>query len=232
MKILITNDDGFDAPGIEALLRICEPLGRVVMVAPHGPKSGVGHAVTTGQPLELREHGHDRFSLSGTPADCVRVALTELLPDADWVVAGINAGGNLGADAYTSGTLAAVREAAFLGRPALAVSQYVARERRIDWDATGRRARRVLSTVLARTHEPGFYWNANLPHPEDDNRICDVIEAPLDPSPMLIRYRREDDAFHWDGDYHQRPREAGSDVDVCFSGSISLTRIPLRLAIP
>ncbi len=109
MKILITNDDGFDAPGIEALVRICEPLGRVTMVAPNRPRSGVGHAVTTGQPLELREHGRDRFSLSGTPADCVRVALSELLPDADWVLAGINAGGNLGADAYSSGTLAAVR---------------------------------------------------------------------------------------------------------------------------
>lgn len=228
MKVLVTNDDGFDAPGIAALLRICESLGRVVMVAPDAPNSGVGHAVTTGRPLELREYGRDRFSISGTPADCVRVALTELLPDADWVFAGINAGGNLGADAYTSGTLAAVREAALLGRPGLALSQYVARDRCIDWDATARRAERAIESVLARSQEPGFYWNANLPHPEDSDQACEVVSAHLDPSPMLVRYRRAGEAFHWDGNYHERPRESGSDVDVCFSGGISLTRLPLR----
>jgi 5'-nucleotidase len=229
MKILVTNDDGFDAPGIDALFRICARLGQVVMVAPSAPQSGVGHAVTTSRPLELCEHGPDRYSLSGTPADCVRVALREVLPDADWVVAGINAGGNLGADAYTSGTLAAVREAALLGFSGLAVSQYIARRRPLDWEASALRATPVLETVFARGHQAGFYWNANLPHPAEPAGVPKVVDAPLDTSPMLVRYRREGDAFHWDGDYHGRPREAGSDVDICFSGAISLTRLPLRL---
>ncbi len=229
MKILVTNDDGFDAPGMQALVRVCAEFGRVVMVAPHGPQSGVGHAVTTKQPLELREHGVDRYSLSGTPADCARVALLEIAPDADWVVSGINAGGNLGADAYTSGTLAATREAALLGYPALAVSQYIARGLALDWEATARRAARVIEAVLERRQDAHAYWNANLPHPEDPSEDCAIVEAPLDPSPMLVRYRRSDQQFEWDGDYHGRPREAGSDVDVCFSGNIALTRLSLRV---
>ncbi len=232
MKILLTNDDGFDAPGIERLRELCARWGEVTVVAPAGAMSGVGHAVTTGEPLALREHGPGRYSLTGTPADCVRVALAELLADADWVVAGINAGGNLGADAYTSGTLAAVREGALLGRPALALSQYVARERSIDWEMSGRRAERVLEAVFTRPPEPEVYWNANLPHPEDERHLPAVVEAPLDPSPMLVRYRRVDDHFHWGGDYHDRPREPGSDVDVCFSGEIALTRLPLRIPHP
>lgn len=229
MKVLVTNDDGFDAPGIEALLGVCAPLGRVVMVAPARPQSGVGHAVTTHDSLTLERRGVDRYALGGTPADCVRLALTELLPDADWVIAGINAGGNLGADAYTSGTLAAAREAALLGRPALAISQYVARDRRIEWEATAARAQRVLARVVSGPSESGVYWNANLPHPADPDDGHEIVETRLDTSPMLVRFRRVADAFHWDGDYHERPREVGSDVDVCFSGRISLTRIPLRV---
>ncbi len=232
MKILLTNDDGYDAPGIERLREVCGAWGEVTVVAPAGAMSGVGHAVTTSQPLALREHDAAHFSLSGTPADCVRVGLRELVPDTDWVVAGINAGGNMGADAYTSGTLAAVREAALLGWPALALSQYVAPARPIDWEGSGRRAQRVLEDVLARPREPEVYWNANLPHPEDERRVCAVVEAPLDPSPMLVRYRRVDDHFHWGGDYHERPREPGSDVDVCFSGEIALTRLPVRIPHP
>lgn len=232
MKILLTNDDGFDAPGIERLRQLCSAWGEVTVVAPAGAMSGVGHAVTTAAPLALREYGPGRYSLTGTPADCVRVALQEIVADVDWVVAGINAGGNLGADAYTSGTLAAAREGALLGCPALAVSQYVAPERSIDWEASGRRAQRVLETVFARPRDSEFYWNANLPHPADERGIPAVVEAPLDSSPMLVRYRRVDDQFHWDGDYHGRPRKPGSDVDVCFSGEIALTRIPLRIPHP
>ena len=228
MKLLVTNDDGIDAPGIEALEQLCRSWGDVVVVAPDRPQSGVGHAVTTHDALELHEVGRGRHALTGTPADCVRVGLHELLPDADWVVAGINAGGNLGADAYTSGTLAAAREGAFLGKPALAISQYVARAKPIAWNATARRAAAVLERVFAQQPLAHTYWNANLPHPASDAAPVEVVEAPLDPSPMLVRYRRVDGAIHWDGDYHERPRERGSDVDVCFSGNVALTRISLR----
>ncbi|HYH66006.1 MAG TPA: 5'/3'-nucleotidase SurE, partial [Urbifossiella sp.] len=99
MKLLVTNDDGIDADGIAALLVAARTVGEPVVVAPAGPQSGVSHAVTTGTAVrvEERDGGHAVF---GTPADCVRVGLLHVVPDARFVLAGVNHGGNLGADVY------------------------------------------------------------------------------------------------------------------------------------
>jgi 5'-nucleotidase len=106
-RILVTNDDGWDAPGLAALKTLAARLGRVQLIAPREPHSYAGHRVTTDCPLVLAETGPEEFSLTGTPADCVRLGLTTLFPDIDWVLSGINRGGNLGADIFTSGTVAA-----------------------------------------------------------------------------------------------------------------------------
>src|SRR5262249_26291514 len=127
MRFLLTNDDGVDAPGLKVLFVAAEPLGDAVVVAPAEHHSGCSHQVTTRQPLRVAEHAARRFAVDGTPADCVRVALHALAPAAEWVLSGINAGGNLGADVYVSGTVAAAREAVLHGRPAVAVSQYLKR---------------------------------------------------------------------------------------------------------
>ena len=128
MILLLTNDDGIDAPGLTALETACRGWARrVLVVAPKDPHSGCGHRETTDRPLVLEQVGLDRFHVDGTPADCVRLALTTLLrpagggdaggdpldrPQVDWVLSGINAGGNLGVDIHHSGTVAAAREAA------------------------------------------------------------------------------------------------------------------------
>src|SRR5262245_38934404 len=125
LELLLTNDDGIDAPGIEALHQAVEGLGRCLVVAPDSARSGAGHSVTTKEPILVRRIREGWHALAGTPADCTRVALTQLATRTDWVLAGINRGGNLGADTYISGTVAAAREAAFLGRPSMAISQYV-----------------------------------------------------------------------------------------------------------
>lgn len=111
MKLLLTNDDGIDADGLHALLTAVRGLGEPVVVAPAGPQSGVSHAVTTDGPVRVEPRGDGRFAVRGTPADCVRVVLHRLCPDAGLVLSGINHGGNLGADVYYSGTVVAVREA-------------------------------------------------------------------------------------------------------------------------
>ncbi len=134
MRLLLTNDDGWDAPGLAALKTLAAQLGEVYVLAPRDPHSYAGHRVTTEDPLELVETGPQQFSLSGTPADCVRVALVELFPAIDWVLSGINRGGNLGADIFTSGTVAAAREAALLGKRAIAISQYVQKGMPLDWN--------------------------------------------------------------------------------------------------
>src|SRR5258708_5269061 len=142
--LLLTNDDGLGAPGLEALYEAAEGLGHRFMVAPSGPLSGCGHRVTTERPILVRRHAEDRLAVEGTPADCVRLALHHLAPATAWVLAGINRGGNLGTDVHHSGTVAAIREAVIHGRPGIALSQYVARGRPIDWLRTAQWARRVL----------------------------------------------------------------------------------------
>ena len=122
MKFLLSNDDGIDARGLEALLRAARAIGEAVVVAPAGPQSGVSHAVTAHAPVRIEPRGDDRFAVHGTPADCTRIGLLKLVPDAEWVLSGINHGGNLGADVHYSGTVAAAMEGRHLGLPAIAVS--------------------------------------------------------------------------------------------------------------
>ncbi len=227
MKLLLTNDDGIDAPGLEALLAAAHQLGEVRVAAPACGHSGCGHRVTTDSPIRVRQLTAERFAVEGTPADCVRVALHDLAPDADCVLAGINAGGNLGADVYHSGTVAAVREAALHGRAGIALSHYRRRGFDFDWQRAARLVLPVLRDLLNRPLVPGSFWNVNLPHLLPDAPNPEIVFCPLEPAPLPLRYRREDDLFHYDGDYHGRARRPGSDVDVCFGGNIAVTLLRL-----
>ncbi len=124
--LILTNDDGWDAPGLAALARAAKGLGQCHVVAPIGPISGCGHRVTTHAPIAVARPKEGCVSVAGTPADCVRLALHHLVPRPTWVLSGINAGGNLGTDVHYSGTVAAVREAAIHGVPGIALSHYIA----------------------------------------------------------------------------------------------------------
>src|SRR5205085_713736 len=161
---LLTNDDGIDAPGLEALHAAARELGTVSVVAPAAGHSGCGHRVTTETGIRVLEVSPGRFAVEGTPADCVRVGLHELAPEANWILSGINAGGNLGADVYHSGTVAAVREAALHGRAGIALSQYRRRGIEFDWHRATILVLPVLRELLMRPLSPGAFWNVNLPH--------------------------------------------------------------------
>ncbi len=227
MKCIVTNDDGIEAPGIAVLARILENFGTPVIIAPEVEQSGVGHRVTSRTPLRVNTVGENRFSINGTPADCVRLGLKHLAGDAGWVFSGINPGANLGSDVYNSGTVAAAREAAILGRPAVAVSQYIARNHKIDWEITSVHAERVIRTLLERKLPPGYFWNVNLPHPLTQENHPETVFCGLDINPHDYRYREEEDGFVYEGIIHDRPRREGRDVAVCFGGSISVTRIAI-----
>ncbi len=230
--LLLTNDDGIDAPGLGALREAAEGLGRCVIVAPDGPFSGCGHKVTTHEPIVVSPRGEGRYAVRGTPADCVRLALHHLAPGLSWVLAGINAGGNLGTDVHHSGTVAAVREAVIHGRPGIALSQYIARGRPIDWARAARWAHDVLADLLERPWEPGTFWNVNLPHPEPGGPDPELVSCPLDPSPLPLSYRVEGDAVRYTGDYQKRARRPSSDVDVCFGGRIAVSLVRLHPPSP
>lgn len=226
LKLVLTNDDGYGEPGLTTLAQVAQQMGTVVIVAPKNAQSGVGHKVTMRQPLRvehLTENGH--FVVHGSPADCTRLALKEIAIDADWVLAGINPGANLGSDVYQSGTLAAVREAAILGTKAIAVSQYIAPAVTLDWDAAAFHITKLLPRIMQAPHVPGQFWNINLPSPLTAGAKVAHRFCPLDKHPHNYRYRKEDQHYHYEGVIHDRPRTRDSDVDVCFSGSISITRM-------
>lgn len=229
VKFLLTNDDGIDAPGLAALAAAVADLGIAGTVAPRDAQSGVSHQITMSgsTPLRLTQTGVRRHSLGGTPADCVRVALTQLAHDPEWIIAGINRGSNLGADLFTSGTVAAAREAALFRRRAIAISQYIARGRDVDWDLTARRARRVLEVVLQHPLPEAAFWNINLPHPDHDEDSLPIVFCEPDTSPLDVQYRSAGDDLYYAGTYHGRQRQPGRDVDVCFSGSVAVAQVRL-----
>ena len=228
MKFLVTNDDGIAAPGLEALVVAAKTLGHPVVVAPAGPQSGVSHAVTWHNGVRIEPCGEDRFAIHGTPADCTRLGLLHLVPEANWVLSGVNHGANLGADVYYSGTVAAVREAVLHGWPGIAVSHYRKTGIDFDWDRTSRWIAPVLADLLARKIEPGLFYNVNLPMLPPGVPDPEVVWCALDPKPLPLNYRHEEETgLYFAGDYNLRHRTAGADVDICFGGRIAVTAIHL-----
>jgi 5'-nucleotidase len=227
MKILLSNDDGIEAPGLEALQTAARNLGELVVVAPAGPQSGVSHTVTWEGAVRIEPRGDNRFAVHGTPADCTRLALLRLAPDAKWILSGINHGGNLGADVHYSGTVAAVREGVLHGWPGVAISHSHRRGKEFDWPRAANWVTPILTELMARPIEPGLFYNVNLPHLDPSDPDPKVIWCSLDPSPLPLSYKHEEGGFSYDGDYQTRRRTPGGDVEVCFSGNIAITAIRL-----
>jgi 5'-nucleotidase len=224
MRLLLTNDDGIEAAGLEALERAVAVLGEFTTVAPTTGFSGCGHQVTAHRPLSVRDVAEQRYTVDGTPADCVRVGLVHLAPNSDWVLSGINHGGNLGVDVYMSGTAAAAREAALFGKRAMALSQYRRGKAAINWAAIHPHVHAVFEQVRHRPLKPGAFWNVNFPDREDSG-MPEIVFCHLEPGHVPVRYEIQDGQHHYQGNYHQRPRQPGSDVDVCFSGNIAVTQV-------
>ncbi len=123
MQILISNDDGVEAPGIAALQKGLADMASLVLVAPDRDRSGASNSLTLDSPIRARQLAENIISVSGTPTDCVHLALTGLLDqEPDMVISGINAGANMGDDVLYSGTVAAAMEGRFLGLPSIAIS--------------------------------------------------------------------------------------------------------------
>ncbi len=123
MHILLSNDDGYQAPGIKALADVLESMAKLTVVAPDRDRSGASNSLTLENPLRARTMDNGFIQVEGTPTDCVHLAITGLLQqEPDMVIAGINAGANMGDDVIYSGTVAAATEGRFLGLPAMAVS--------------------------------------------------------------------------------------------------------------
>lgn len=166
--ILLTNDDGIDAPGLTTLREILlrENNISLTVVAPDSQRSAAGHSMTLYHPVKVFEQGDGRYATDGTPADCVKTALG-LFPDIrfDLVVSGINRGPNLGMDTYYSGTVAAAREAAFYGIPALAVSLAVFdfMNKSVSYQTAAEITAEFIRTLLDSPVPEGSLYNLNIP---------------------------------------------------------------------
>ena len=167
MRILLSNDDGIDSPGLAALRAAVNDLGAVTVVAPSSPQSAAGHAITVHQPLEVRriKVGPEEFlgiSVDGRPADCVRLAIRTLLPEPpDLVLSGINEGANVGINVFYSGTVAAAAEGAMFGIPAVAFSAGNAGG--VNFPQVARLCRKVLNQLLRDGLTRGDLINVNIP---------------------------------------------------------------------
>ena len=179
MRILVTNDDGILASGILALRRAVVDMGEVTVVAPVTPQSAVGHSITLTDPIRVHRvplgDGVAGMGVQGRPADCVKLALLELMPERpDLVVSGVNLGANTGINILYSGTVAAAVEGAFFGVPAVAVS--IEDSGAADFDGAARITRRIIDQYLARGPREPMLLNINVPDlakgPPKGVRIC------------------------------------------------------------
>ncbi|TWT57572.1 5'-nucleotidase SurE [Thalassoglobus neptunius] len=228
MKFLISNDDGFDAEGILALKKAASSFGEGTIVAPDQGYSGCGHRVTDKAPIRVESRPDDVHVVYGTPADCTRLGLVKLVKDPDWVLSGINHGGNLAGDIFMSGTAAAAREAAISGKKAIAFSQYIHLELSPpNWERTTLWTRHVLNVLFDKELKPGQFWNVNFPALPEGDVTPEIVFCRHDTSQVDLTYEWSADGAMYRGVYRERGRRPGCDVDVCFSGKISVTRIQL-----
>jgi len=162
-RILVTNDDGYFSPGLDALADALRPLGEVTVVAPQTEASAVGHALTLRRPLRLEKIRERVFAVDGTPTDCVNIAIDEVLTGPpDLVVSGINRGLNVGDDVTYSGTVAGALEGALLGYQAIAVSLQFTRG---EWDfrPAATTAATFAAALLEKPLPPRTFLNINVP---------------------------------------------------------------------
>ena len=233
MRILIANDDGYLAPGLAALVRACEGLGHIDVIAPEQNASGTSNSLTLTRPLSAYVASNGFHYLNGTPSDCVHVALTGLfLERPDLVISGINQGANMGDDTLYSGTVAAAMEGFLFGIPSIAFSQA---DR--GWghlDAAARVARQVIDRVLI---EPPatrpFLLNVNIPNRADADRLPVQITRlgrRHASEPVIRQTSPRGDTMYWIGPSGDA-REAGEGTDfhAVAQGCISITPLQVDL---
>ncbi len=224
MTLILTNDDGIDAPGMQALLQAVNG-DNVIIAAPKDHQSGCGHQVTTNRPIQAQKRSPSAYAIAGTPADCIRIAISHITQNINCVISGINAGGNLGVDAYISGTVAAVREAAIHGIRGIAVSHYRKGKLNYNWDLAAKWTAEIVAELLNHPTETGTYWNVNLPHLQPGEPEPKIVFCQPCTKPLPVNYRIEGNEFYYVGEYSKRDRTPGSDVDVCFAGNIAITQL-------
>lgn len=239
MRILVTNDDGIHAPGLEVLEAVARELSDDVWTcAPSDNQTGAGHSLTLSLPVRLRKHAERRYSVTGTPTDAVSIGLKQLMGGTpDLVLSGVNAGANLGDDITYSGTVSAAMEGALAGARAIALSQVMTQERPPSGDrfhAARHWARRVIEPLLQIPHEARTLVSVNFP----------ALDAPAVRGIRVVRQGFHDYArasvvegrdprgmrYYWFGlDAIEHTPDHGTDLEAIAAGYVSVTPLQLDL---
>ena len=230
MRILLSNDDGYFAPGLAALERALSPLGKVTVVAPERDRSGASNSLTLDRPLSVRQAPSGFYSVNGTPTACVHLAVTGLLPELpDVVVSGVNAGANMGDDTIYSGTVAAATEGFLLGIPSIAVSLVSGDHEHFD-TAARVAAELVLRFSQHRIDQP-MLLNVNVPDVAYDalrgskvTRLGKRHKA----EPVVKATNPRGDTVYWVG-AAGRAQDAGEGTDFHATAAQMVSITPLQM---
>ena len=239
MLILLTNDDGIHAPGIIALYHELIKLGDVHVVAPETVQSATGHGITIDTPILTSkvtiDGAYTGTAVSGRPADCVKVAVSHLLPDKpDLVVSGMNAGANVGINVVYSGTVAAAIEAAFLGLPSIAVSLMLAGEGPPAYAWNAKLGRETIEQVLHAGIEPGQVASINLPPLGDGEAPAGTRVVRQCTRPWVDSYERRSSPrgkdYYWNSSvFTLNDSDEDTDVAAIRDGYIAVTPLQFDL---
>jgi 5'-nucleotidase len=236
MLILLTNDDGISAPGLTALHRALLELGEVRLIAPASVQSAASHGITLSVPLLTSSvkfpDGLEGISVDGRPADCVKLAVAQLLPrPPDLVISGINSGANVGINVIYSGTVAAAIEAAFLGLPSIAVSLHLRSDVTADYPRAAKLARETIDQILKAGLAPGHVVNVNLPALKAGESPAGTRVVRQCTRPWVDKYERRQDPRGRDYFWNTSVFTLGSeddDTDVAALRQRYITVTPLQ----
>lgn len=236
MRILITNDDGIQAPGLEALKTIAATLSDDIwVVAPETEQSCASHSLSLRRPLRIRSLSPRIYAVDGTPTDCVLLAVKEIIKDKkpDLVLSGINRGSNLGEDVTYSGTIAAAMEGTLLDIPSIALSQSISREKAVPWETPIHYAPKLIKQILTKGVPNNTLININFPElpieeikgvkvtPQGKRKLGDNLYRNIDP---------EGTPYYWIGPVRTIAKDPqGSDLEAIGEGYIAVTPIYLDL---
>jgi 5'-nucleotidase len=239
LRILLTNDDGVYAPGLRALRTELKKLGEVTVVAPASEQSAVGHSITLLTPLLVQEVVDENnetmgWAVEGRPADCVRLAIMELLPEPpDLVISGLNAGSNAGINVLYSGTVAAAVEGAFYRRTSIAVSLETVKPNPPNFPLAAHFARQAIEQTLRHPLAQGTLFNVNIPAPEK-GPIRGIRTVPQNIAPYIETFDRRIDPrgrmYFWSRpDYKCPEPHPDSDVTCLSEGWITVTPLQFNM---
>ena len=236
-RILLANDDGINAPGLEVLEAIAAGLSDDVwVVAPEREQSGAGRSISLSHPLRMRELGPRRFAVEGTPADSVLMGVRHIMPDApDLILSGVNRGQNIADDVTYSGTIAAAMEGTALGIRSMALSQtYGIAGRNVPWDTGRSLGAEVVKDLVQTRAEPGVLLNINFPDCDagDVKGIQYTRQGQRDQNLLMLDQRTDARGrdYFWIGfKRHQSNPPAGTDLHAVYNGFVSVTPLHTNL---